>query len=86
MTFEDIAARVERLTKLSVGLAKEIVSWKECNDPLLYRERQDYLAAIRQTQHAIEDARIALVKSKQRIGKLLWSRIIRRNPCADATA
>ena len=70
MTFKDICARVERLTKLSVSLAKEIVSWKECNDPLLYRERQDYLAGIRQAQHGVEDARLALVKAKQRIWKL----------------
>jgi hypothetical protein len=29
MNLEDIAARVERLTQLSVGLAMEIVTWKE---------------------------------------------------------
>jgi hypothetical protein len=67
MDLKDIAARIERLTKLSIGLAKEIVSWKECNDPLLYRERQDYLAGIREAQHGIESARIALVKTKQRL-------------------
>jgi hypothetical protein len=36
MTKEDIAARVKRLEALSIGLAKEIVTWKECNDPQLY--------------------------------------------------
>jgi hypothetical protein len=70
MNLTDIAARVERLTKLSAGLAKEIVSWRECHDPLLYRERQDYLAGIRQAQNGVEEARLALVKAKQRLAKM----------------
>jgi hypothetical protein len=53
MTFGDIVARVQRLERLSIGLAKEIVTWKECNDPLLYRERQDYLQGIRNVQSGI---------------------------------
>jgi hypothetical protein len=67
MTFVDIVARVQRLERLSVGLAKEIVTWNECNDPLLYRERQDYLQGIRDAQSGIETARVALVRAKQRL-------------------
>jgi hypothetical protein len=66
----DIAARVDRLTQLSIGLAKEIVSWKECNDPLLYLERKAYLEGIRDALAGIETARIALVTTKQRLAKL----------------
>jgi hypothetical protein len=47
MNLNDLETRVQRLDQLSRGLAKEVLLWKECNDPLLYRERQDYLAAIR---------------------------------------
>ena len=46
MNLNDLEARVQRLDQLSRGLAKEEILWKDCNDPLLYRERQDYLAAI----------------------------------------
>ncbi|MFL5245774.1 MAG: hypothetical protein ACJ8FY_27185 [Gemmataceae bacterium] len=55
---------------LSIGLAKEIFTWKECNDPLLYRERQNYLQGIRDAQSGIETARVALVKVKQRFTAL----------------
>jgi hypothetical protein len=46
MNLNDLESRVRRLDQLSHGLAKEVLLWKEGNDPLLYRERQDYLAAI----------------------------------------
>src|SRR5262249_15361489 len=41
MNLHDFDGRVQRLDQLSRGLAKEILIWKPCNDPLLYRERQD---------------------------------------------
>jgi hypothetical protein len=48
MTLHDLTARVRRLDKLSRGLAKEVVLWKECNDPLLYLERRAYLGDIQE--------------------------------------
>jgi hypothetical protein len=38
-TLRQLAARVRRLDDLSRGLAKEVVLWMECNDPLRYLER-----------------------------------------------
>jgi hypothetical protein len=70
MTLEDIAARVKRLEALSIGMAKEIVTWKECNDPLLYLERKAYLEGIRDAWGGIETARVALVQAKQRLASL----------------
>jgi hypothetical protein len=67
MNLQDIAARVQRLDKLSRGLAKEEVMVRQCHDALLYRERQDYLKAIRQALSGIEAARVTLAKVKQRL-------------------
>jgi hypothetical protein len=67
MNLNDVEARVKRLDQLSRGLAKEVVLWKPCNDPLLNRERQDYLAPIRQALSGVEGARVALAKARQRI-------------------
>jgi hypothetical protein len=35
--------------------------------PLLYRERQDYLAAIRAAVSGVEGARVTLAKARQRL-------------------
>jgi len=59
--------RVNRLDQLSHGLAKEEILWKQGNDPLLYRERQDYLAAIRTALSGVECARVTLAKTCQRL-------------------
>jgi hypothetical protein len=67
MTLDSIRSRVQRLDALARGLAKEIVLVDECEDPLLYRERLDYRAAIRQALHGVDTARIALVKARQRL-------------------
>jgi hypothetical protein len=69
MNLNDLAARVKRLDQLSRGLAKEVVLWKPCNDPLLYRERQDYLTAVRNALSGMEAARVALAKACQRLRK-----------------
>jgi hypothetical protein len=70
MTFVVIVASVQCLERLSIGPAMEIVTWEECNDPLLYRERQDYLQGIPDTQSRIETARVAMVHAKQRLAVL----------------
>jgi hypothetical protein len=49
---------VRCLDELSRGLAKEVVLWKECNDPLLYLERRAYLGAIRDALAGVEEARV----------------------------
>ena len=67
MNLNDLESRVQRLDQLSRGLAKEILLWKACNEPLLYRERQDYLKAVRQALSRVERARVVLVKGKQRL-------------------
>jgi hypothetical protein len=67
MTLQSIRARVVRLDELPRGLAKETVLVRECNDPLLYRERLDYLTAIRQALAGVDGARIVLVKARQRL-------------------
>jgi hypothetical protein len=70
MTQDDIAARVDRLEQLSIGLAKEIWLWQQCNDPLLYVERREFLTAMRDAHSGIESARVALVHAKQRLAEL----------------
>jgi hypothetical protein len=67
MNLADITARVTRLERLSIGLAKEIYIWQQCNDPLLYVERREFLNAMRDVHSGIESARVALVKAKQRL-------------------
>ena len=68
MNLNDLESRVERLDLLSRGLAKEAIL-KECNDPLLYRERQDYLKAIRESLSGVEAARVTLANARQWLEK-----------------
>jgi hypothetical protein len=67
MTLQDIRARVQRPDALARGLAKETVLVEECDDPLLYRERQDSLQALREALVGGEDAHIVLVKARRRL-------------------
>jgi hypothetical protein len=67
MNLADLAARIRRLDELSRGLAKEVALWKACNDPLLYLERKAYLKAIQDALAGAEEARVALVKARQRL-------------------
>jgi hypothetical protein len=48
-------------------LAKEVVLWKECNDPLLYLERKAYLEAIQDALAGVDAARVVLARARQRI-------------------
>jgi hypothetical protein len=71
MTQADIAARVERLTKLSAGFGKEIeLLRKQRLDPSLHRDVRDYFAAIQAAQDAVDRAWMTLLKLKQRLAKL----------------
>ena len=67
MTEADLRARVRRLDELSRGMARELVRVQECDDPLLYRERQDYLAALRVAVSGLEAGRVALAQALQRL-------------------
>ena len=63
----DVAARVKRLDQLTRGLAREVVMWKDNDDPLLFVERRAYLKAIRDALAGVESARVILAKARQRI-------------------
>jgi hypothetical protein len=63
----DLAARVRRLDALGRGLAKEVVLWKEANDPLLYAERKRYLDAIQDALAGVEGARVVLARALRRL-------------------
>ena len=67
ITVADLEARVRRLDELTRGLAKEVVLWKECDDPLLYLERRAYLDAIQDALAGVESARVVLARARQRI-------------------
>ena len=64
-----IQARLERLERLSRGLAKEVVVVRQGNDPLLYLERKAYLNAIQDALAGVETARVVLARALQRIGE-----------------
>jgi hypothetical protein len=67
MTLHDVRSRVAGLDELARGLTKETVLVEEGDDPLLYRERQDSLQALREALAGVEDARIVLVKARRRL-------------------
>ena len=67
MRMLNLEARVQRLEELSRGLAREVLLWKEGNDPLLYAERRAYLSAIQDALAGIEDARVVLARARQRM-------------------
>jgi hypothetical protein len=68
MTADNLAARARRLDRLVRGLRKEAVLIGEADEPLLCRERQDYLRALREAVGGLEGARVTLAKALQRLG------------------
>lgn len=67
MNIIDLKGRVRRLEELARGLAREVVLWKEGDDPLLYLERKAYLNGIMDALDGIESARVVLVRTMQRL-------------------
>jgi hypothetical protein len=67
MQLRQIVGRVKRLEALSALLNRERFVIQTTSNPLLYVERRDYLAALRRSIQAVEAARAALVKAKQRL-------------------
>jgi hypothetical protein len=63
----DIEGRVERLDRLSRGLALECVLIREGKDPLLRLERVAYLSALGDALDGVERARVALVHVLRRL-------------------
>jgi hypothetical protein len=55
------------MPQAAVGPAKEEVMVRHCNDALLYRERQDYLKAVREALSEVEAAHVTLAKARQRL-------------------
>ena len=77
MTAADLSARVRRLEELTRGLAKEVLRWKECNDPLLYVERKAYLDGMQNALAGLDDSRVALGEPAAAAGR---GRCDRRGP------
>lgn len=67
ITLADLSARVQRLEQLTCGLAKEVLLWKECNDPLLYMERRAYLEAMQNALAELDGARVVLALARDRL-------------------
>jgi hypothetical protein len=64
---QHLKGRINRLEKLSRGLALEVAALSEGNDSLLYRERRAYLKAIQEAQAGLELARVTLAGAVRRM-------------------
>jgi hypothetical protein len=71
LTLVDVIARIQRLDELTRGLAKEVLLWREADDPLLYLERRAYLKALQDALAGVESARVVLARARQRIDNTL---------------
>jgi ethanolamine utilization cobalamin adenosyltransferase len=60
-----ISARIRRLERLSLGVAREIQLVAQ-TDIFLYVERREYLQALNRMTAGFEAARVALAKARQR--------------------
>jgi hypothetical protein len=67
MQLTDIRRRVKRLEQLAKGLAKEVSTIREADDPLLYRERKQYLTSIQDAIVGVDAARVILARVVQRM-------------------
>jgi hypothetical protein len=67
MTLQHIASRIRRLESLGLAFAKEQLIIGKGEDPLLYLERQAYLAALRAAASGLESARVTLARARQRL-------------------
>jgi hypothetical protein len=63
----DIRPRVNRLEQLAKGLAKEVSIIRAADDPLLYRERKQYLTSIQDARAGADAARVILARAAQRL-------------------
>jgi hypothetical protein len=65
MNSKDIEARIARLGELSDGLGKERSLWRSSSKHWI----SDYLAGILTAQHGLADAKLALVKARERLAR-----------------
>lgn len=72
MTQDQVRQRMERLHGLTMGLLKERAIIMECDDPLLYCERRDYVRALDEAVAGVEGARVTLAKALARM-EGLWN-------------
>jgi hypothetical protein len=70
VTLDQITTRIRRLDALARGLAKEVLLWRSCNDPLLYREPKAYLENIQKATVGLEASQLALVKARRQLEQL----------------
>jgi uncharacterized protein with PIN domain len=66
MNREDLRTRMRRLEELTAGLAKEASLWRECDAPILFVDRQEYLEAIEEAVSALQ-ARVTLARVCQEL-------------------
>ena len=66
MSAADLTARIRRLDRLSLGVARETQLVGE-SDIFLYRERREYLDALHGMASGLEGARVSLVKARRRL-------------------
>jgi hypothetical protein len=67
ITPSGIVERVRRLEALTMALARERLLIGAAQDPMLYRERRAYLAAITDGIQGLDEARIVLVAATHRL-------------------
>jgi hypothetical protein len=65
----DIPSRIARIHELIRALHREELLMRQGHDPLLYLERQAYLAALDVTVQWLESARVVLAKAMQRMAQ-----------------
>jgi hypothetical protein len=67
MRLRDLRARIARLEQLSRGLSLEEMHWRKADAPVRSAERDAYRAALHRAVHAVEAARLVLVRACQRV-------------------
>jgi hypothetical protein len=67
ISLKGIVTRIERLNTLTGSLSRELLIIRQGNDPLLYRDRRDYMKALGEAISGLETARIVLAKAKHRL-------------------
>jgi hypothetical protein len=67
MTIDHVAARTKRLEQLGLAFTREEYIIRQGDDPLLYVERQEYMAALRAVVSGAETARLVVARARQRL-------------------
>ena len=67
MNLSDISARIDRLDKLSRGLADEQRLWRDRCGPLFFWERREYLEPLHRAKLELVNARTALANARLRL-------------------